>query len=285
MVSRLAYSPTLTLLNSLVAVYKIYVLKDPFNDEVFYVGQTQQELNTRLAGHLGESRGVNPQKRAKFDEIIQKGGKPLIEAVETINGTCYIDKLHVNNREFHWIKYYRSRQARLTNAMLMTDQSGSKDYQHYLRSIKEGQGYYKYYFCGTTPGGHEVYDEKRMRADGFKLPDSPPEPVKIVEKVVEKVVYIDRPSVQTVFIPEMPEQPQWTEEFRVQIPFPDPTEDFIEDEDGSDWEIDSDLEPEIDCEQEDEEDDLENDESESENYDAKTIQVNRDIPFYLSTDL
>lgn len=258
----LAYSPNLTLINSLVAIYKIYVLKDPFTDEVFYVGQTQQELNIRLSGHMSESRAINPKKRAKFDEIINKGGKPIIEAVEIINGTCYIDKLHVNSREFHWIKFYRLRQARLTNAVLITDESESKDFKHYMKSIKQGQGFYRYYFCGKTPAGHAVYDENRMRADGFRLPNSPATPTTIVEKIVEKIIYLDCPKVATVHIPELPIQPDWTDEFRVAIAMCDrKAEDFIEDEDECDYEgeeeceIDDDLEEDSDFEPEFEESD------------------------------
>lgn len=40
----LAYSPTVSLIESHVAIYKIYVLKNPITDEIFYVGQTMQEL-------------------------------------------------------------------------------------------------------------------------------------------------------------------------------------------------------------------------------------------------
>jgi len=37
---------------SYVGIYSIYVLKNPFTDEIFYVGQTAKNLNARLAGHI-----------------------------------------------------------------------------------------------------------------------------------------------------------------------------------------------------------------------------------------
>lgn len=49
------YSPTLPLIESHVGIYKIYVLVNPFTEKVFYVGQTMQELTTRLNGHIAES--------------------------------------------------------------------------------------------------------------------------------------------------------------------------------------------------------------------------------------
>jgi len=46
------YRPSLPLKESYHALYKIYVLKHPDTDEIFYVGQTKNELSERLAGHI-----------------------------------------------------------------------------------------------------------------------------------------------------------------------------------------------------------------------------------------
>lgn len=258
MVLKLAYSPTLAMAESWVALYQIYVLKDPFSNEIFYVGQTINELKIRLSGHLSESRAINAAKRERIDEIVKSGYRPIIESVESIAGICYIDSLFVNDREIFWIKYYKSRGIKLTNIASAHSSAECKEFKTYLRSIKAGQGDYRYYYCGKTVGGHDVYDEKKMRADGFRLPNSDVRVIEkivevVVEKVVERPVYIyrDRPKVETIIFPEMPEQPQWTEGFRLQVPFPDVAEDFIEDEDDSDWEIDSDYEPEEDADDSD----------------------------------
>lgn len=165
------YNPVLPLQGSYVAIYKIYVLKDPLTQDIFYVGQTEQELQIRLSGHLNESRGVNPRKREKIDSIVGRGEKPLIESVEVIRGTCYIDKMMVNEREIHWVKFYKLQGVELLNAALMANDAECKEYKTYLKSIQKGESSYRYYYCGKTYGGHPVYDENRMNADGFRFPD------------------------------------------------------------------------------------------------------------------
>src|SRR4051812_33747658 len=102
-----AYSPVLPLVDSQVAIYKIYVLKNPFTDEVFYVGQTMKLLEERLYQHMAQD-GSNTLKVAYIKAIVEQGGKPIIEAIETIKTTCYIDKMAVNEKEIVWIRHYKS---------------------------------------------------------------------------------------------------------------------------------------------------------------------------------
>lgn len=165
------YSPAIQLRdNSWVAVYKIYVLKNPSSGEVFYVGQTSMELKNRLSGHISGNSG-NPVKDSVIKDIISKGEKPIIESVETIMGTCYIDKMMVNEREIFWIKYYKAQGVALLNVSITSPDAECREYKTYLRSIQQGQSAYKYYYCGQTYGGLHVYDEKKMNADGFRLPE------------------------------------------------------------------------------------------------------------------
>lgn len=270
MASKMAYSPTLVLKESYVALYKIYILKNPFSGEVFYVGQTLQELQTRLTGHIHQSGDVNQQKNEYVADIISKGAKPIIEAIETIPGTCRIDKALVNDREIYWIKYYKSSGIRLLNIASTHDDAECREYKDYLRSIKAGQGHYNYYYCGTTYGGHEVYDERKMQADGFSLPPEESSIIKIVErkiiveKIVRSVVYLESPTVQTEYLSENGlEQPGWTRIFALSIPPDNSGYNFDEQEDNSDFEPESDFELGGDMEPEIEE----NDESDNEDDD------------------
>lgn len=162
-----AYNPKLYLVESHVASYKIYILKNPITGEVFYVGQTMQDLQTRLSGHIGET-GANREKIHYIKEIIEQGQRPTIHEVETIHTTCYIDKASVHERENYWIKYYKGIGCKLLN--VATPQG--HEYLNYLSSIKKGETSWHYYYCGKTVGGIEVYDEKRIVADGFKFPQS-----------------------------------------------------------------------------------------------------------------
>lgn len=158
-----AYNPKLYLIESHVASYKIYIIKNPLTNEVFYVGQTMQDLKTRLSGHISEEGGVNKEKSNYIKEIIAQGQSPIIQEVETIHTTCYIDKASVHERENYWIKYYKGIGCKLLN--LATPQG--HEYQHYLSSIKRGETSWHYYYCGRTVGGIEIYDERRIVADGF----------------------------------------------------------------------------------------------------------------------
>jgi hypothetical protein len=169
----LAYSPLLYLVESHVAIYKIYVLKNPFTQDVFYVGQTMQEIEMRLVGHLVLSE-TNKEKVAYIQDILAKGEKPIIESIETIAATCYIDKMAVNEREIYWIKYYKSLGCSLLNKSVTDPNTKCREYHTYLSSIKQGKSSYHYYYCGKTAGGIRVYDEKRLLADGFKMPSPKP---------------------------------------------------------------------------------------------------------------
>lgn len=165
----LAYQPTLYLQDSHVVIYNIYVLKNPDNGEVFYVGQTMQDLEQRLCGHIWKKED-NKVKGQYIQTLLDAGKKPVIESIETIPGTCYLDKCLLLDREKYWIRYYKSKGCTLTNIDGMKDNEFYGDYKSYLASIKQGQSYYHFYYCGTTKGGIKVYDEKKMLADGFKLP-------------------------------------------------------------------------------------------------------------------
>lgn len=163
----IAYNPTLCLVESHVASYKIYILKNPITNEIFYVGQTVNDLSERLAGHIAET-GANRDKIHYIKNIIDQGGRPIIQEIETIHTTCYIDKASVNEREMYWIRYYRGIGCTLLNIA----NPRNYEYQTYLSSLKKGETKWHYYYCGKTYGGHEVYDERKLKADGFKFPES-----------------------------------------------------------------------------------------------------------------
>lgn len=203
-----AYSPTLLLVESNVYSYKIYTLKDPRNNSVFYVGQTCQALQERLNGHINET-GANRDKINFIKEIIESGMKPIIEEVETIHTRCYIDRVLVSEREFYWIKHYRGIGCKLFN---IANPSRS-EYEGYLACIKRGETKWHYYYCGKTAGGLEVYDERKMIADGFRFPervvpkDYCYEPIKIEynpwqnERFKKKVGYLKSKDDRMSYVP------------------------------------------------------------------------------------
>ena len=81
----------------------VYLLRNPIDDAVFYVGQTVYQLHERLRGHLSEKgKGI---KNKIISEIISHNLLPIIEQLESVeynqNGINLL-----NERELFWIKHY-----------------------------------------------------------------------------------------------------------------------------------------------------------------------------------
>ena len=287
----LAYSPNLALIESHVGIYKIYVLKHPDTDIVFYVGQTMQELTIRLAGHISET-GANREKINFIKEIIQAGKKPKIEAIEVISTTCYIDKVLVNERELYWMKYYKESGCLLLNKTGIDGDGTHREYRGYMSTIKRGETSWHYYYCGKTIAGVKVYDERRMKLDGFSFPSPEPETKEEIERNGNLNNYNYNPNLYIRSLIKMgypnpfqkrdcfvkteifPEQPCWTNEFK----------------NGIDWSIgrpewqdipnyDEDLEPDCDLELNGD-DEIEHDDNDDDSeWGWQAEAENRGIPF------
>jgi hypothetical protein len=202
----IAYSPTLVLNDSHVAIYKIYVLKNPFDNSIFYVGQTKMTLSQRLYGHLAD-KTINKAKQDCIRDILEKGGTPIIECIETIPSTCYKDKLMVNEREIYWIKFYKESGVNISNVAAVNYDLEYSDYKKYIASVKSGNVSLRYYYCGRTFSGHEVYDEQKLKIDGYIIQKKE----QIEQKQEAKEDYIPpKPSIYTeIFMV----QPSWSYEF------------------------------------------------------------------------
>ncbi len=85
----------------------IYTLNDPRNNQIRYVGKTEQKFSYRLNGHLqdvGRCHRVN-----WINELKALGLKPLIKQLEIVRGDNWKD------RERFWIKKFRELGFNLTN--------------------------------------------------------------------------------------------------------------------------------------------------------------------------
>lgn len=273
----LAYSPTLGLVESHVGIYKIYILRNPITEEIFYVGQTKMPLETRLSGHISET-GANRDKINYIKTILEAGQKPIIEAIETIATTCYIDTMAVNEREIYWIRYHKSLGCKLLNIAATAPDTKCREFHGYLSAIKRGETSWHYYYCGKTAGGYSVYDEAKLKADGFvfrtkakpEIPEEKPrvefpyDPFEYVKSRIKLgLPVIDRRDADKnkVITCNFPEQPAWSAEFRNGIPPYNSLkvemylEMQIDDCDFEDNELDadySDYEPDNDYEEDDE---------------------------------
>lgn len=90
---------------------KIYVLLDPRDLRVRYVGVTSQKLNRRLTGHLGDIKlkGKNSYKINWLKELKILGLKPIIRQIEEVEHSEW------EIREKYWYSYFKSK-TDLTNS-------------------------------------------------------------------------------------------------------------------------------------------------------------------------
>lgn len=93
----------------------IYTLTDPFNQDIRYVGQTQQFPLYRLSQHIMETANKPtaelPRKNQWIAELVQLGVSPEIEIVE------YCDSSHAHKREQFWINKFRADGHNLYNVV------------------------------------------------------------------------------------------------------------------------------------------------------------------------
>lgn len=110
--------------------YKIYVLIDPRDNEIRYVGLTKRSLNERLTGHICSSKKLKNSKTShrvhKADWInllIENEYRPIIQLIEK-----GLNKENVHSREEYWIEYYLNKGCRLINAT--PGGEGIRDFKH-----------------------------------------------------------------------------------------------------------------------------------------------------------
>lgn len=88
----------------------IYALLDPDTNEVRYIGKTNN-LAKRMRGHCGQDLKRASYKSRWIKKLIASGKKPKITVIEE----CAENNWQVSEK--HWIAYYRSIGARLTNQL------------------------------------------------------------------------------------------------------------------------------------------------------------------------
>jgi len=189
--SRVTYHSAIELVESYKITYRIYVLKNPNTNTVFYVGKTMKDLKERLTGHIGSIKtyGANKEKSDIIQSILAEGKKPIIEEIEVISGTCYIDGVYASYREFYWMNYYRDLGVSLSNHIGIKTDATCKEYDRYTNDIKEGKGFYHYYYVGQTKHGIKVYDGERMEEDGFIFENEYTKTEDLAEPYKETITY------------------------------------------------------------------------------------------------
>lgn len=86
----------------------IYLLRDPRNGDVRYVGKTAQSLAERLMKHLSDKR-KNPHKQAWLNQLRSEGLVPIIEPIVSADEKSWAAL------ERWWIRLYNSIAPGLVN--------------------------------------------------------------------------------------------------------------------------------------------------------------------------
>ncbi|MBB5444642.1 MULTISPECIES: GIY-YIG nuclease family protein [unclassified Paraburkholderia] len=79
----------------------IYLLRDPRTSEVRYVGKTVRSIESRLRGHISDSRRQKIRVSRWIASLLAIDMRPLVELIEVAHEDW-------QERERHWISFYRS---------------------------------------------------------------------------------------------------------------------------------------------------------------------------------
>jgi hypothetical protein len=89
-------------------VYYVYTLADPRDNDIFYVGITN-DINTRFQAHMRLLEN-NPEKNARIRSLQEENMAPHMEVIETVS-----DETTALEREKCWIDYFKQQGIHLTN--------------------------------------------------------------------------------------------------------------------------------------------------------------------------
>lgn len=105
----------------------IYLLRDPRDSTVRYVGVTSQTLDQRLRAHISDAkydvkRGKDTYRSRWIRSVLDQFLRPSIELIEKVPEEVWAE------REVHWIDYYKRLGFLLTNSSV--GGRGTRGYKH-----------------------------------------------------------------------------------------------------------------------------------------------------------
>ncbi len=114
--------------------YILYTLKDPFTNQIKYVGLTSRTLKIRLSDHCSDM-SKNTYKSNWIRSLKRKNTKPIIEELDiaySLEEACFLER--------YWISQFKTWGFRLTNATLGGE--GGLGYKHSEVTIKKMKNFW-----------------------------------------------------------------------------------------------------------------------------------------------
>lgn len=100
---------------------KIYVLKNPVTNMIFYVGKTTLPIHVRLIQHISKARTKKYGNKKLTEYINSLKGKPVIQVIDTI--LCNNDReRHLDTLEMFWINGLKNCGLPLVNKIFKVKQ-------------------------------------------------------------------------------------------------------------------------------------------------------------------
>ena len=113
---------------------KIYVLIDPRDNQIRYVGKTHTTLGRRLCEHCRTDRIDTSRKGRWIAKLLRMGLRPIIETIQTVDSESW------QKAEQYWIGYYRDLGCELTNGTLGGDGGNSPTPEAIAKLIQSKTG-------------------------------------------------------------------------------------------------------------------------------------------------
>lgn len=116
----------------------VYVLIDPFDKQIKYVGSTVCRLSGKLATHLHDSKRQSHLVAQWIQNLIAKGLKPIIESLET-----HSNEQQLREAEEFYIRYFHYIGVPILNVTYIRKSDRpktlSEEHRNKLSKAKEGK--------------------------------------------------------------------------------------------------------------------------------------------------
>lgn len=86
--------------------YKIYTLKNPVTNKIFYIGITYEKIERRLKAHISKSKKGKHKVQLEIQKLLKNGIVPIIELLDILTQEEYTQKR--TYFESYWVWQFKA---------------------------------------------------------------------------------------------------------------------------------------------------------------------------------